>query len=67
MKRSSFLLIGLLVLCTLVAQDGRVLSIYKNGYLSQRVPVSEIDSMNFNSSQHLLPYNEIADAQYAGE
>jgi hypothetical protein len=62
MKRSSFLLIGLLVLCTLVAQDGRVLSIYKNGYLSQRVPVSEIDSMNFNSSQHLLPYNEIADA-----
>ncbi len=64
MKRIHFFTIVFIValLVPVVAQGTKTLSVYKNGFVIARVPVNEIDSMNFNDDGFTLTYDDYIEA-----
>lgn len=62
MKRILPYLFIFAIACSALAQQSKVLSIFKDGVVMYRIPVSDMDSMNFNDSGSLLSYNEVGES-----
>ena len=62
MNRILALLITILLCSTAFAQQEKMLSIFKDGLIVHRIPVSSIDSMNFNDTGHFLSANDLINA-----